>query len=80
MTQLKKQIYIFLNDSEDLLELARSEYRIDNDDQLPSTDESLCLWISEYEWSERDLIWWAGRFKLALEIDSEKDPTLSPTE
>lgn len=69
MTHLQKQIYEFMNDSEDLLELARSEYRIDNDDQLPPSDKSLCLWLTDYDWSEQDLIWWCGRLKLALELD-----------
>lgn len=69
MYYFQKQSQQFIEDSEDLLELARSEYRIDNDDQLPKTDESLCLWLTNYDWSEQDLIWWCGRLKLALELD-----------
>lgn len=48
MTHFQKQVQAFLSDSDDLLELARSEYRLDNDDQLPAHEESLCLYLIDY--------------------------------
>lgn len=76
MLHFKEQSQKFIDDSEDLLEVARSEYRIDNDDQLPTTDESLCLWLTTYEGDERDLLWWCGRLKLALELDQVENKEL----
>ncbi len=48
MSHFKKQVQEFLSDSEDLVELARSEYRLDHDDQLPAHEESLCLYLTDY--------------------------------
>lgn len=77
MSLLEKQFQEFLSDSEDNLERAIEECKTENNLSKASwwwlkedkKEELLTTFLIDYEWEERDLIWWSWRLRLAKELD-----------